>query len=152
WGAVPAATIFFGFELLKDGDWIPGSATVLISLGALWLVDRQMRRTADTRFTIPRSPLGIFALLAIVTWGAVIYEIYDRHYFSPVSDVRLAPFGKNSTFFAGLPYDTTQSFKMICFTYDPDESCSIAAKYRDRLANHWTPGETFYDAHDPPNF
>jgi hypothetical protein len=63
-------------------------------------------------------------------------------------DLRLAPFAKKSTFFDNLPTDPNQSFVMACFPYDP-MSCNIAAQYRDRLADHWTPDNTIYVLENP---
>jgi hypothetical protein len=68
------------------------------------------------------------------------------------SDLRLAPFAQGSKFFDGFTIDTHQSFKMICFPYDPS-SCNIAARYRDRFADFWTPdGSTVFDQSNPATF
>jgi hypothetical protein len=54
-------------------------------------------------------------------------------------DLRLAPFAPNAKFFTELSTDPSQSSIVACFPFDPASSCSIAARYRDRLADHWTP-------------
>jgi len=73
----------------------------------------------------------VAAFIIVATWGAVAFDIYDRHYAGAIStqtaDLRLAPFN-DSTFFDSLPYDKSESFRMVCFSTDPS-SCSIAARY-----------------------
>ena len=68
------------------------------------------------------------------------------------TDARLLPFAAGSTFFSGLPVNTEQSCKVLCFPFEP-MSCNIAARYRDRLADHWTPdGPIVFDYSNPANF
>jgi hypothetical protein len=38
---------------------------------------------------------------------------------------------------------------MVCFAYDP-LSCNIAARYRDRFSDHWTPEPTFVEQTSNP--
>jgi len=94
-------------------------------------------------------------MLATVALAGV--DIYDRHnYVSsvavPAEDLRLAPFKKeNTNFFSKLPVDPKESVMMVCYPYDP-MSCNIAALYRDRFADHWSPVNTRILAINPAPF
>jgi hypothetical protein len=134
-----------GITIFSDHP-IWGSIFLVCGLG--WLLYlRWGRRVTRTSLRAPNA-VAIFALiLAIVIMG---YDIYDRHQFVSVGDdTRLAPFTKNNArFFSDLPVDPKESVVVVCYPYDP-MSCSIAARYRDYFADHWTPGQTVFDASNP---
>jgi hypothetical protein len=85
WGSAPIGTLVFGLELIKDGNWAYGGAFVVLSLVTLLFVDRQMRGDGTLRVAaeVPRrsrrEPLLALAMLSVITWIAVGYDIYDRH-------------------------------------------------------------------------
>lgn len=68
------------------------------------------------------------------------------------SDKRLAPL-TTADFFDGFQVDARQVFRMACFPYDP-WSCNIAAKYRDRFADYWSPSPnpTIFNGVNPAPF
>jgi hypothetical protein len=111
-------------------------------------------RSIVWRFSLWRvlPPVGLFLLALVVS----SYDLYERH-FGPsrqmaVVDARLAPFASDSHFFTDLPVNTGESFKIICFPFDP-MSCNLAARYRDHLADHWTPdGPIMFSYENPATF
>ncbi|HVC44762.1 MAG TPA: hypothetical protein VND20_08075 [Candidatus Binataceae bacterium] len=85
WGAIPVATFVFGLELFRDKDWIWGAIFTGASILALLWVDRLMRITSEQMVRTPssgtsKSQMIIIALLALLTWGGVIYDIYYRDF------------------------------------------------------------------------
>jgi hypothetical protein len=84
----------------------------------------------------------------------LVLAMFAQPYFAPspmpTADVRSAPLG-DSAFFDSLPYDKTESFRMVCFSIDP-ASCGIAARYREQLRNHWNAAEPTYVYDGEPDF
>src|SRR5580704_10295069 len=77
WGAIPAATIIFGLDvIIRDGRWIIGPALIAASVLALWLADRAIMEAPAVPVSATRGQV-IIAVLAVMTWIAVGYDIYD---------------------------------------------------------------------------
>jgi hypothetical protein len=79
WGAVPVATLVYGIEQLFQTHWLIGAGVTVLSLIALFVLDRLMRDTTTPPAVTTRRQLILVAALALVTWIGVVYDILDRH-------------------------------------------------------------------------
>jgi hypothetical protein len=136
------------------------------------ILERANELTAEAREASSSKPLSkverakrYWPMLAMTAMMVITWVCFGLGYLykSEPPDARISPL-ESGDFFSGLPVDTSESFVMICFPYDP-MSCNIAARYRDRLANHWTPaspsnvrtmspfdGLTVFDKSNPASF
>ncbi len=118
---------------------------VLAFLMIYFLASALVERYRD----IMRNPLpgNLPAVVPLAAKTGAVAAIPPSTAASENADARLLPFSKPD-FFKGLPADPAESFRMVCFAYDP-WSCNIAARYRDRLAEHWTPERTVISDMNP---
>jgi hypothetical protein len=127
----------FGLSLLKDKQWLPGGFTIG-SLIVFAVLDRIMSATPQVSakaVALQRSTaVSVFiAALALITWAAVAYDVYDRDY-RRVPDTRDMTASDEQKLISALAFSQPspgQHFHIFCVN---DESCEIANRYRNRLA------------------
>ncbi len=101
---------------------------------------------AATAFEPSRWPAAVLLVLLLMNVAVTAFDYHKRSSITE-HDPRLLPLN-DPEFFAGLSVDPKQSVMMVCFPYDP-LSCNIAAQYRDRFADYWTPETTGFNVLNP---
>ncbi len=156
WSQIAIAPITVSLFEFAEGRYRLGAGYLSLGFVLAFVVSDLMKNELVTPATggSPRSYRYVGVAAIILTWvlcGVTVYvqllwsaptaiSTPERPLaFSSVeADTRLVPFAPNSRFFSELPTDTSESFEMVCFAFEPI-SCSIARQYRNRLADHWSP-------------